>query len=162
MPTPHDEIIFIASGALTNEKVISRHHSIIWFLGWRCIYAEIVNSRVENRTIDLERALKRAISILIGRLKAYGKKWREWVATSRYRTKSNAISRKHRRRGAHRGGRPFFTLITTLNYELKQLLRPHRSTNLGPTTSHKTALGRMSRASALGGRPARSKSARRG
>ena len=35
------------------------------FLGWRCLYAETVNSRIESRTIDLEKALKRAVSMLI-------------------------------------------------------------------------------------------------
>ena len=90
--------------ARVRDKVISQHHSIIWFLGWRCVYAEIVNSRVENRTLDLERALKRAISMLIGRLKAYGKKWREWVVASRHRTTPNTISQKHRNKKLLRQG----------------------------------------------------------
>ena len=96
MPTPVDEIIFIATSALAQDKVISRYHSIIWFLGWRCLYAEIVNSRIEGRTINLENALKRVISMLIGRLRAYGKKWADWVRASRLRTSPNTISRKHR------------------------------------------------------------------
>jgi len=96
MPPPRDEVIFIATGALSSDKVISRHYSIIWFLGWRCLYAETVNSRVENKTVDLERALKRTVSMLIGRLKAYGKKWRDWVRASRRRTNPNTIPRKHR------------------------------------------------------------------
>ena len=96
MPTPSDDTIFIASGALSSDKVTSRYHSVIWFLSWRCLYAEIVNSRVENRTIDLESALKRMISMLVGRLKAYGKKWRDWVKASRWRAKPNQIPRKHR------------------------------------------------------------------
>jgi hypothetical protein len=96
MPTPVDEIIFIATSALAQDKAISRYHSIIWFLGWRCLYAEIVNSRIEGRTINLENALKRVISMLIGRLRAYGKKWADWVRASRLRTSPNTISRKHR------------------------------------------------------------------
>ena len=96
MPAPMDETIFLATGALTPDKVISRHYSIIWFLGWRCLYAETVSSRIENRTIDLESALKRAVSMLIGRLKAYGVKWADWVRASRLRTNPNGIGRKHR------------------------------------------------------------------
>jgi hypothetical protein len=34
--------------------------------------------------------------MLIGRLRAYGKKWADWVQASRLRTKPNTISRKHR------------------------------------------------------------------
>ena len=90
------DYIFLATGALTPDKVISRHYSIIWFLGWRCLYAETVSSRIENRTIDLESALKRAVSMLIGRLKAYGVKWADWVRASRLRTNPNGIGRKHR------------------------------------------------------------------
>ena len=96
MPAPIDDVIFIATGALANDKVVSRYHSIIWFLGWRCLYAEVVNSRVESRTISLDNALKRVVSMLIGRLRAYGKKWADWVQASRLRTKPNTISRKHR------------------------------------------------------------------
>ena len=96
VPTPRDDTIFIVSGALSNDKVISRYHSIIWFLSWRCLYAEVVNSRVEGRTINLENALKRMISMLIGRLRAYGKRWRDWVQASRWRAKPNQIPRKHR------------------------------------------------------------------
>ena len=96
MPAPIDDVIFFATGALANDKVVSRYHSIIWFLGWRCLYAEVVNSRVESRTISLDNALKRVVSMLIGRLRAYGKKWADWVQASRLRTKPNTISRKHR------------------------------------------------------------------
>ena len=60
------------------------------------MYAEIVNSRVEGKTIDLDKALKRAVSMLIGRLRAYGMRWRVWAQASRYRSKPNKIGKKHR------------------------------------------------------------------
>ena len=63
---------------------------------WRCLYAEIVNSRVESRTIDLDKALKRAVSMLIGRLRAYGLRWKVWAQASRYRSQRNKIGKKHR------------------------------------------------------------------
>ena len=34
--------------------------------------------------------------MLIGRLRAYGGKWKEWVETSRLRTRPNTISQRHR------------------------------------------------------------------
>ena len=43
------------------------------------IYAETVGSRIDGRTLDLDSALKRVVSMLIGRLRAYGKRWRDWV-----------------------------------------------------------------------------------
>ena len=30
--------------------------------------------------MDLERALKRAVAMIIGRLRAYGGRWKEWVS----------------------------------------------------------------------------------
>ena len=96
MRPPDDMTIFLATGALSHDRVISRYHSIIWFLGWRCLYAEIVNSRVEGKTIDLDKALKRAVSMLIGRLRAYGMRWRVWAQASRYSSKPNKIGKKHR------------------------------------------------------------------
>ena len=96
MRPPDDITIFLATGALSRDRVISRYHSIIWFLGWRCLYAEIVNSRVEGRTIDLDKALKRAVSMLIGRLRAYGLRWKVWAQASKYRSKKNKIGKKHR------------------------------------------------------------------
>ena len=96
MPAPADATIFIATMALSRDTVISRHHSVIWYLGWRCLYAEIVHSRVEGMTLDLERALKRFVSMLIGRLRAYGRKWADWVVASRKRANPNGISEKHR------------------------------------------------------------------
>ena len=34
--------------------------------------------------------------MLIGRLRAYGVKWSDWVSASRYRTRPNQIGPKHR------------------------------------------------------------------
>ena len=48
-------------------------------ISWRCLYAEITNSRIHNSRIDLKRALTRVFQLTITRLKAHGLKWRRWV-----------------------------------------------------------------------------------
>ena len=75
MPTPQDVPTFLLAGwlgkdAKGNERVISNDHAGIFFIGWRCLYAEIVRSRVDAVRIDLEKALKRAVAMIIGRIKA--------------------------------------------------------------------------------------------
>ena len=50
---------------------------------------------MDSRVLDLENALKRTISMLIGRLRAYGRRWEIWVESSHNRTKANIIPEKH-------------------------------------------------------------------
>ena len=55
----------------------------------------MMNAHMENKQLNLEAALKRALAITIGRLKAYGGKWGEWVRTARWRRQPNKIGEKH-------------------------------------------------------------------
>ena len=96
MPVPQEYEAFVATGTLEAEKVISRHHSVVWFLGHRCIYAEIQRSREEDVPLDCERALKRAVSMLLSRLMAYGSKWSGWVTDGCFQSEKRVIPRKHR------------------------------------------------------------------
>ena len=95
MPRPRDDVAFLATGALSQDKVIDRDRAGMWFLAWRCLYAEIVRSRVEALTLDLDKALKRYVAMIIGRLKAYGAKWRRWVDKSRHQRDLNTIPKRH-------------------------------------------------------------------
>ena len=56
MQAPTHYPAFLATGALDSTRVISYYHSGAWFIAWRCIYAEIVGSRIEDRAIDTEKA----------------------------------------------------------------------------------------------------------
>ena len=47
------------------------------------LYAEIVKCRIENKNINLKRAYKRFIILLVGRIKAYGFKWLKWYNKQR-------------------------------------------------------------------------------
>jgi hypothetical protein len=95
-PDPMDTQIFLITTAIDADRVISKHHSVIWYLGWRCLYAEIVNARIEKIQINLERALKRCVAMLIGRLRAYGRRWKTWVYSGIQHRHEKIISQKHR------------------------------------------------------------------
>ena len=96
MTPPADITIFIATGVLTEKTTAGKYFAGAWFIAWRCIYAEIVNARIEKHTLDTQRALKRCVSMWIGRLYAYGLQWRNWVIAGRYQREDRIIPRKHR------------------------------------------------------------------
>ena len=66
------------------------------------MYAAMVQSRLDAKPIDLEKALRRTVAIIIGRLRAYGKRWKRWVHTGRFRrnekgaVEPRVIPQKHR------------------------------------------------------------------
>ena len=95
MPTPQDTTTFIATGALSNKHAINEYYAGLWFIAHRTLYAAMMNAHMENKQLNLEAALKRALAITIGRLKAYGGKWGEWVRTARWRRQPNKIGEKH-------------------------------------------------------------------
>ena len=64
-------------------------------LGWRCLYAAITQSHIEDKPLDTEDALKRTIAILIGRLKAHAAKWTRWVRTGQYKEEPRQLAQRH-------------------------------------------------------------------
>ena len=67
---------FITLGQISNNEVIDKHLSVLLFITWRCVYAEIIHGRTEkNKKIKYRRAYHRAISMTITRITAYGEKW---------------------------------------------------------------------------------------
>ena len=60
------------------------------------MYAEIQRSREEDVPLNCERALKRTVSMLLSRLKAYGSKWSGWVTDGCFQSEKRVIPRKHR------------------------------------------------------------------
>ena len=56
-------------------------------------------ARLENRSLRLDGVYKRTVGLVILRLKAYGKKWYDWVSSKRF-TKSakKIIPEKHRKK----------------------------------------------------------------
>ena len=95
MPTPQDITTFLCTTALAPNKVIHDYLSGIWSLAWRCLYAAVVTSRIENKPLDCEAAFKRLIAMIHSRLRAYGVRWRRWVDTSIYQYDPNVIPKRH-------------------------------------------------------------------
>jgi len=105
MQDPQDKTVWIATGAYSTRqdgglnKVTSPNYAIYWDIGWRCLYAAIVKSRIEQQTLDLEKALARTIAMTISRLRAYGGRWKEWVRNTDFQTQPKIIGEKHQRKG---------------------------------------------------------------
>ena len=99
MPRPMRTAVFLATGSLSPTKVVSKEYAGIFFLGWRCLYAAVVSSRVDDTTLDLEKALKRCVAMIIGRIRSYETFWKRWVNTSRYQREPKMIGQKYREKG---------------------------------------------------------------
>ena len=103
MPTPNDIPTFLLSGDLGKDsrgrdRTVSNDHSGIFFIGWRCIYAAIVNSRIEDTLLKDETALKRAVSMIISRIRAAAGSLRSNIEASRNQRRPKVIGRKRRDR----------------------------------------------------------------
>ena len=88
--------IFIILGVIGHNKVVCNEGAAILALAWRCLYAELVQSRIDDRRPNLEKALKRTVAMLIGRITAYGEKWRLWYLKQQHTTQSKKVPLQHR------------------------------------------------------------------
>ena len=68
------------------------------FIAWRCLYAAIVGSRVDERPLNLEYAYKRTLQICITRLRAYGEKWLLWSRKNQHTSMKSVIPEDKRDR----------------------------------------------------------------
>ena len=57
-------------GRLDHQRVVGPVQSGIVFIAWRCLYAEVVQARLEDKELNLEHAYARLIRMIISRLKA--------------------------------------------------------------------------------------------
>ena len=74
-----------------------------------------MGARAEDREPNLEGALVRMVAMLIGRITAYGEKWRRWFVQQQHQSDPKEIPEKHRS----------YKLITTEadgTYEINQKL----------------------------------------
>ena len=88
---------FIITGTTGPNEVLGRESASVMFIAWRCLYAEIVGARTEERNLRLESAYARTIGMLLGRVKAHGYKWRRWVLRNRFKQPlvKKVIPQKH-------------------------------------------------------------------
>ena len=65
-------------------RVVRPEQSGMLFIAWRCLYAAVVRSRVEDKPLNLEYAYYRTLQMTITRVTAYGEKWKLWCTKNRY------------------------------------------------------------------------------
>ena len=108
---------FLILGILPNNKIIGKAQAGIMFLAWRCCYAEIVGSRIEDRRQNWRAVFKRLLGMIISRLKAYGLKWYRWHSKRRFnkKQKKKIIPIKYR-------DRKLITSDAIGNYKINQIL----------------------------------------
>ena len=95
MEKPHDTRSFIISGRLRENKVIPKNYAGVMFLAWRCLYAEIVQGKVNKVTPKMEEAFKRSLVMNHSRLTAYGEKWLKWVNKNKNTGNKHDIPPRH-------------------------------------------------------------------
>jgi hypothetical protein len=66
---------FLAVGRLDENKAVGKNQSGILFISWRCLYAALVDGRIENKKPDLKAAYSRTLYLIIARITRYGEKW---------------------------------------------------------------------------------------
>ena len=82
LPAPNTHR-FLLLGVIDNNHVVGRAAAGMMFIAWRCAYAEIVGSRLDNRAQNWKGAYRRFVGMTISRLKAYGLKWYRWYSRIR-------------------------------------------------------------------------------
>ena len=96
MPQPQNTSAFIALGVINDKDVIEKNIAGVMFLAWRCIYAAIVTSRIEQKPLETEKAYKRLISMLISRYTAEAEFWKSWVQQAHFSYTPRIIPQQHR------------------------------------------------------------------
>ena len=89
-------------GRLDHAKAVGPEQAGIMFIAWRCLYAAIVHSRVENAPLDLPRAYNRVWQMTITRLRAEGEKWNLWHRMNENTGNKSFFPLEYRERGVIR------------------------------------------------------------
>ena len=67
-------------GIKADGSQVSREEAAIIFWAWRCLYAEVVGARRENRCMNPSKAYAKLVRMAYTRVKAYGAKWYRWYS----------------------------------------------------------------------------------
>jgi hypothetical protein len=99
------------------------------YIAWRCLYAEVVHSRVEGTRMDVGRALHRVWQMTITRLRAEGEKWRRWHVINVGSGRKSYFPKKYQ-------DRKVITFDEYANYKINSLiLGAYEITKPKPTNS---------------------------
>ena len=64
---------------VTDTTVVGREQATIIEIGWRCLYAALVRTRVDGTPLTLKHAVLRCLRMVHSRVTAYGRKWELWM-----------------------------------------------------------------------------------
>ena len=67
-------------GIKADGSQVSREEAAIIFWAWRCLYAEVVGARIDNRCLNPSKAYANLVRMAYTRVKAYGAKWYRWYS----------------------------------------------------------------------------------
>ena len=79
------------------DKVTCREGAAILAIGWRCLYAAITKARVDGSRLRLDQAVKRAVAMVISRVRAYGERWSLWYRRIRHTSNHKFVPEKHQK-----------------------------------------------------------------
>ena len=68
-------------------------------MAWRSLYAETVKARMDDKTLNLKRAIWTWARLALSRVKAYGNKWYKWYVKQRLwqQKKTKTIPEQYRK-----------------------------------------------------------------
>ena len=91
---------FLLLGLKSHNKIVDEEEAQagILFLAWRCLYAEVVAARIDDKDLNLKHAYARLVGLTISRLKASGQKWYRWYSRTRGHKKVKQFPQKLRKR----------------------------------------------------------------
>lgn len=80
MPICEEQFLdaFLALGYIDEDTAMCEEQAGIMFIAWRCLYAEIVGARMDERRPRWNDTARRAVAMLISRLTAEGEHWVQW------------------------------------------------------------------------------------
>ena len=119
---PYDVPSFLAVGRRSPYRAVDKNHSGIVFLAWRCLYAELVSGRIDDKKPNITNAYKRCLLMTHTRLVAYGEKWLRWVRKNRGTSLKSYIPKRHQNKIIiKQEGDGKYTINQELYDELKRL-----------------------------------------
>ena len=74
---------FWVAGRISKDEYVDKEGAGVLFLAWRCLYADVVQARINDRSLRLRHTYARLILMTISRLKANGQKWYQWYSRIR-------------------------------------------------------------------------------
>ena len=91
---PEHKPVFLATRCFSCKKMAPEEVIGIFSIAWRCLYAELTKSRLENHIFSAKDAKRRAICMIHCRLTAYGKLCRNFSVERRFTGRKFRLPKK--------------------------------------------------------------------